>query len=44
MSSFPNALSVDEDSGAIVRDVVDERGEWMDLQGCADDDQKIAFR
>lgn len=44
MMCLANTLLVDEDSRTVIRDVVDERGEWVDLQGCADDDEQIAFR
>lgn len=44
MTSFPNTLLVDEYTGTIVRNIVHERCEWMDLEGSADDDEQIAFR
>ena len=44
MPGFADTLLVDQNAGTVVRHKVDERGEWVDLERCADNDEEIALR
>lgn len=44
MPGFADPLLVDQNAGTVVRHKVDERGEWVDLERCADNNEEIALR